>query len=475
MTSSYYLSIDYHGVQIGRFSDFIDLQSYREVNGIGFISFSISADHLAIPDLVHLTKVSLWRKDTLIPYYLENYGFILSRKWSFHPTLGRILTCIAVHPNWILSTRIVAWKSGTIDRSKFTNQRVETIAKTLLLYNATGLALASAGRIRDGNYVAWDMNVEANAFRGPLIDYFCSYYNLLETLQKLSVIGVGAFDMVPYVAGYEFRWYDGQLGTDRSTTVFFAVEFGNIANPVYSLDNRTEETIAIVGGQGEGAARNVAVRQGSGYSITNDVEKFLYATYIVTTAGLESEGDRYLLNHKSISSFTFDVIQSYSCLYGLHYFLGDKISIRNPFTQLITPAFIVSSSISLLPFEPDNITISVSNNPWPTNYQPYIPTDEYVIPVPVPPTPRPSPVPPTPRPVPIPVPVIPPVPAPVIATRPWGRLPGPPPYVYGWLDVPPVYPFEYIETLAVSDKRKAYLAKQAKLAAKEKEIKYKRQ
>lgn len=368
MSSLYYLSIDYHGDQIGRFSDFIDLQSYREVNGIGFISFSISADHLAIPDLVHLTKVSLWRKDTSIPYYLENYGFILSRKWSFHPTLGRILTCIAVHPNWILSTRIVAWKSGTVNRSKFINQRVETIAKTLVLYNATGVALASAGRIRNGNYVAWGMNVEADALHGPLIDYYCSYYNLLGALQKLSVIGVGDFDMVPYVAGYEFRWYDGQLGTDRTTTTLFAVECGNMFNPVYSMDNRAEQTIAIVGGQGEGVARDVVVRQGSGYSITNDIEHFLYATYIVTTAGLQSEGDRYLLNHKAINSFSFNALQTFSTQYGLHYFLGDKITIRNPFTNVDTAAKVISSSITLLPFEPDNIKITLTDNPTPPLY-----------------------------------------------------------------------------------------------------------
>jgi len=41
MSSSYYLSIDYHGDQIARFSDFLYLHSYREVNGIGFISFSL--------------------------------------------------------------------------------------------------------------------------------------------------------------------------------------------------------------------------------------------------------------------------------------------------------------------------------------------------------------------------------------------------------------------------------------------------
>jgi len=123
MSSSYYLSIDYHGDQIARFSDFLDLHSYREVNGIGFISFSLSVDHLAIPNIEHLTKISLWRKDTSIPWYLENFGFILSRKWSFDPIKGKLLTCIAVHPNWILSTRYVAWKAGTVNRSNFTAQR----------------------------------------------------------------------------------------------------------------------------------------------------------------------------------------------------------------------------------------------------------------------------------------------------------------------------------------------------------------
>ena len=272
-----------------------------------------------------------------------------------------MLTCIAVHPNWILSTRHVAFKAGTENYSKFTTQKVESIAKVLVKFNVTGFALAIYGRIRDGNYTAWGINVEADGAHGPWIDYCCAYYNLLETLQKLAVIGLGDFDMVPYVSGYEFRWYDGQLGTDRTTTTLFAVERGNMANPVYSLDNRSEQTIALVGGQGEGVNRNVVVRQGSGYSITNDIEHFLHATHIVTTAGLESFGDRYLLNHKAINSFTFDVLQTPSTQYGLHYFLGDKVTIRNPFTLVDTATKVVATTIILLPYEPENIKIFLSD------------------------------------------------------------------------------------------------------------------
>jgi hypothetical protein len=360
MSSKFYLSIfDSSGDQVCRFSDFIELQSYREVNGIGFISFSLSVDHGAIPYISELTKVELYRKDTSIPWYSENVGFILVRKWSFDPVKGKVFSCVAVHPNWILSTRIVAWKAGTADRSKFIAVEAETIAKTLVEFNATGSALASAGRIRDGNYVAWGINVEADGAHGPTIDFYCAYYNLLAALQKLASIGLGDFDMVPYVAGYEFRWYDGQLGTDRSTTTLFAVERGNMAEPVYELDNRDEQTIAIVGGQGEGADRNVVVCQGPGYTITNDIEKFLYATYIETTAGLEADGDRYLLNHQAINSLVFSVLQTYSTQYGLHYFLGDKVTIRNPFTLVDSVGKVIAVNIVLLPEKPEKIEISI--------------------------------------------------------------------------------------------------------------------
>ena len=363
MSLVYYISVDLNGNQIHRFSNYLELQSYRVVNGIGFIAFTLSADHLAVADITHLTKISLWRKDSSIFWYLENFGFILSRRWTFDPVRGRILSCIAVHPNWILSTRHVAWKAGIVNRSKFTAVKAETIAKTLVTYNVTGAALASAGRIRDGIYTAWGINVQADAAHGPVIDHYCAYYNLLESLQKLAIIGVGDFDMVPYVAGYEFRWYDLQLGTDRSTTTLFSVDRGNMANPIYNLDNRAEQTIALVGGQGEGANRNVVVRQGSGYTITNDVEKFLYATHIVTTAGLQAEGDRYLLNHKSVNSFSFDVLQTYSTQYGLHYFLGDRVTIRNPFTLVSTIAKVSAVLITLQPDKPDKIEITLTDNP----------------------------------------------------------------------------------------------------------------
>ena len=85
----------------------------------------------------------------------------------------------------------------------------------------------------------------------------------------MVAIGLGDFDVVPYDTGYEFRWYTGQLATVRTANILFAVERGNMANPVYKLDNREEKTIAIVGGQGLGAVRNVIVRQGSGYTTTS--------------------------------------------------------------------------------------------------------------------------------------------------------------------------------------------------------------
>ena len=91
--------------------------------------------------------------------------------------------------------------------------------------------------------------------------------------------------------------------------------------------------MAVVGGQGEGTARTVLPVTSSDYDVTaNNIEFFVNATDVETTDGLTARGNKALAEKKIKDYFTFEVLQTPTCQYGVHYFLGDLVSAINPFT-----------------------------------------------------------------------------------------------------------------------------------------------
>jgi len=224
----------------------------------------------------------------------------------------------------MLGWRVVAWMAGTANRSNFQNAKAETVMKTLVSYNAGGNATTGNGRIRNGTITG--ISVQADGAGGNTISIDCAYTNLLETLQKLAPIAGGDFDLVKTGAqAWEFRWYAGQRGTDRTATLLFALERGNMAEPVYEYDRLDEATVAIVAGQGEGADRAVVVRTGPDYAAGNDIETFVDARNNTTTDGLNASGDAKLQDARARQQFGYRVVQTPGCAYGVHYGLGDLV------------------------------------------------------------------------------------------------------------------------------------------------------
>jgi len=224
----------------------------------------------------------------------------------------------------MLGWRVVAWMAGTANRSNFQNAKAETVMKTLVSYNAGANATTANGRIRDGAIAG--LAVQTDGTGGNTVSIGCAWANLLETLQKLAPIGGGDFDLVKTGAqAWEFRWYAGQRGTDRTATLLFALERGNMAEPVYTYDRVDERTVAIVGGQGEEASRAVVVRTGPDYGASNDVEVFVDARNSSTTDSLNASGDSKLQDTRAKQTFAFKVLQTPACYYGVHYGLGDLV------------------------------------------------------------------------------------------------------------------------------------------------------
>jgi len=297
--------------------------AYRKaVNAPGLLVFSLNADDTAASFLEHRGIVEVWRKDAGVAWYRDFTGLILRRSYKY--TDRNVVTVYCPGIIWLLGTRGVAYYAGTADKTVFTADAAETIANALVKFNATSSATTTAGRIRNGAISG--LSVETASTARNTLDWYCAWDNLLESLQNLAKAGGGDFDVVPLsTAGtFQWRWYTGQLGTDRTATVTFSLDYGNMAQPTYDYDRREEAGIVIVLGQGEGSSRATVTRT----SGDSDVELLADARDVETTAGLRARGDARLIAYKPVQEFAFQVIPTAGCTYGLHYFLGDLVTAR---------------------------------------------------------------------------------------------------------------------------------------------------
>lgn len=333
---------DASGVRKAILTDVHWLEYEIAVNKPGYVSFEADADADALAGLDTGWRVDVWRELPNGTTAKEMVAFVDELLWQFDARATVTITASGLIS--LLGKRCVMWKANTNNRSAFTAAKAETIAKTLVSYNIGASATTVNGRILDG--VNSLISVQADAAGGNTLDWFCEWANLLDTLQELALVGGGDFDVVPVTGGYEFRWYAGQRGTDRSATLLFALERGNIANPRYVLSTVDMKNAVVVGGKGEDAERLTAVVYSSEHTSATQAEMFENATDVETSDGLSDRGAAALEENKTVSAFSFDILQTEACNFGVEYVLGDLVKALNPFTNEAVTVKIESAQIS---------------------------------------------------------------------------------------------------------------------------------
>jgi hypothetical protein len=312
----------------GELAPFLTLAVSREVNKPGVCMFTLPGNHMAVSLLEDMGQVEVWRRDLtadpVLPWYREFAAFYRGQDWKYTDRESFLATCPGQMA--LLSRRHVLWPAQTANRSAFTNKPAETIAKLLVRYNATTEATVVAGRLRDGALSGFTITAAADGGAGTERDWYCAYDNLLETLQELAKAGAGDFDLVKTAATeWEFRWYDGQLGTDRSADIRYSLAQGNMLDPAYSYNPLNEKTVAVALGRGEGAARAWQEATGANYSADNDIETAVSATDVTTDAGLVARAAAKLEGLQARGAFSFRTRETPEIRYGRDVFLGDRV------------------------------------------------------------------------------------------------------------------------------------------------------
>jgi len=305
----------------GSVVNFLRLDYSSVVDDVGLALIDLPQGHAEI-DLEWDGQIDiLWRDVAAgIDWLTDFYGVYVDQDRRADVNGLVTTTMICEDANTWLNRSVVAYRANVLDRSQFYSDPVETIAKTLATYNATAAGTTADGRVDDVDAWGANISVEADGAAGTVRDFACSGRPLLNCLQDLAISG----------DAWEFRWYDGQLGTDRSgagpNRITFALNYNNMATPVLRRNRRTERTKAFVAGQGQEGARTVEVRTGANYeALYGSREIWVDRRDLLLPASLQAAGDERLAELQARNELTFAVKQSSGRRYGRDYFHGDKV------------------------------------------------------------------------------------------------------------------------------------------------------
>lgn len=318
-------------------TDFLWLEYSKGVNEPGLARFALNGDHPALSEFEDKGQVEIWRRDSRndIDWYDDFGALWRAQERSTDERSVFVATCPGQMA--MLGWRYILYYAGTDMRTQFDAVAAETVLKTLVEYNATSSGTTGDGRQRTaangGSLSGFTVTIETDSDGGNSIDWSCAWKNLLGELQKIARIAGGDFDLIRTgAATWEFRWYSGQRGTDRTSTVIFSLARGNMKSPTYTYDRLKERTVAVAAGQGQEDNRGVEVRTGADHATDNDIEMFVDARSYSSSAGLQAAADEALEAKQARQTLDFEVLQTPSTRYGKHYcidgVLGDLVTAR---------------------------------------------------------------------------------------------------------------------------------------------------
>jgi hypothetical protein len=271
--------------------------------------------------------------------YLDNGAIFLLETIEFTSTTTFLR---AFHMNTVATRRYVLYANG----STFANKSptfADDLIKAYWRENAGALIDAS----REGTqtqadisaYIATDPNLSQGALVGmnaanePLnnvLQRICDASEIAGTYLTFEIISDGG-------TGFYFRTYTVARGYDRrygtSNPVILDEKRGNLAQSKTTIDYHSHVTAAVALG-----ATQVTGTRIYGSSIDplitlspfHRIEGIVNNSNVSNTAVLNDGADSLIRNARPIVSTTGKLVDTAGCTRGIHYDLGDMLSVRTP-------------------------------------------------------------------------------------------------------------------------------------------------
>ncbi|MPM28757.1 hypothetical protein SDC9_75285 [bioreactor metagenome] len=175
-----------------------------------------------------------------------------------------------------------------------------------------------------------------NLKRGQSIKWQSRYKNLGNEIESIGrATGLGWFIYLDHKAKKII--FDVESGIDRTSKqnqnsrVIFSGELGNITNTIYKSSSVNYKNVAYVGGQGEGAEREIKEVTKGNYNGIRRKEVFVDARDISETESLQDRGLTKLSEYEHILNLE-STINNNNLIYEKDWDLGDIVTIKNDYT-----------------------------------------------------------------------------------------------------------------------------------------------
>lgn len=294
------------------------------------------------------TRLAVWRSVAGRPPYLDGQAIWLCRKFE---TSERFFRVTAFHANHLLTRRIIAYNAtGPTSVSTYTSKvsaPADNIIKAFVRENMGNL-ITTIPYDRDSTVISDRIQADISAYvpvqtnlgLGAAVEIAAARRKLDEVVREVGEASTTAGTylttevVAPTESTLEVRTFTGQRGVDHraGTTqpVIFAVERGNIENVILTEDYTNEVTVAIVGGMGQRDYRMKFIRADTTRitaSPFNRIERFLDMSNISDFEQLAAAADAALREGRPIITMQGDLVDTAGCTRGIHYDLGDMVTV----------------------------------------------------------------------------------------------------------------------------------------------------
>ena len=363
MTAIYQIVLyDELGTRLAIIDDYRSLQFKRTINGAGFFTLLLSDNDSKKPLFANNCLIEIKRKiPGVLDWYTEFTGYVENMQSKVFQNGNTQFTVVGSGLNGLLTNRIIAYFEGTAEADK--NAVSETVMKEFVSENIGILSLVSNGRFADGNLL--NFTTDTDGANGDVWEGDRSGKNLLETLQEVSNFATIDFAVETNgsVGSYIFKTYVGQLGANRTTSGLdattglnsygnaphvFSPKRGNVQTSTVDEKHRKEKNRIYVYGQGTGATREIVDSESATFDDTNYInlkESMRGGGSQSSLAQLASKANEVLEDLKALEKFEIVPMDIPSSLYGVHFFLGDVVTIE--LSDVIGDKKIASVNITL--------------------------------------------------------------------------------------------------------------------------------
>lgn len=344
--------------RLGIIDDYIELEIQRHYTKMGHLNLTVEGNSETVA-LLQKGRI-LAKADDLQHGYL-----ILTREYLDEQSTQLVI--IAPSMNTLLSRRTL------FGQQSFTGT-VENVMKSFVLVNA--VSPTNVNRKISNLYISSSTGIPINtteAGTGNQLDEF-----LYEIANKLDV----SWSILMDVHNKQFI-FDVWQGTDRSAEqsinprVIFSKDRENVLRQHYVESDNDLKNVAVVAGEGEGAARTFITvnNEISGWdrmeifvdardiqsTYKNEANEEVTIPYSEYSQMLSERGRSKLSEYHKIVTFESDIDLYSNDVFGVDYFLGDKVSIRNDDVGVIMHTRIVST-IEKTTKQGTNLQISFGSN-----------------------------------------------------------------------------------------------------------------